>query len=157
MPIIRKTEARRDTGTPESIARLGVYEAVLYSDTSGLTQFGAFVETLSPGARSSERHWHEREDEFLYMLQGAATLFENDGPHPLHPGDVVCWPAGIANGHHVVNDSAHSCSYLVVGSRLPSETVHYSDVDRLYVREDGVISRTRRDGSPLDTPREPGT
>ena len=152
MPVIPRSAARHETGTS---AEAGTYEAVLYSDAGGLTQFGAFVETLAPGARSSERHWHECEDEFLYMLSGTATLIEDDGPHALHPGDAVCWPAGIANGHHIVNDSAQPCSYLVAGSRMPDDRVHYSDVDRLYVRENGVVRRTRRDGSPLDPPQEP--
>lgn len=148
--IIRNGTARTDQATPEQAAKLGHFTAELLSDTGGLTQFGAFTETLAPGARSSERHWHENEDEFLYMLAGEATVIEDDGPHVLAPGDAATWPAGVANGHHVVNRSAQPCTYLIVGTRAASDRVHYSDIDRLYTRENGAVRRTRRDGSPLE-------
>lgn len=147
--IIRKGASRTDRATPAQEASLGLFTAELLSDSGHLTQFGAFTETLAPGARSSERHWHESEDEFLYMLAGEATVVENDGAHILTPGDAACWPAGVANGHQVVNRSAHPCTYLVVGTRSPSDRVHYSDIDKLYIRENGHVRRTRRDGSPL--------
>lgn len=147
--ILRRGMARTEEATPDQAARLGHYRAELLSDSGGLTQFGAFVETLAPGAFSSDRHWHEAEDEFLYVLAGEATVIEDDGAHVLHPGDAACWKAGVANGHHVQNRSAAPCSYLVVGTRAASDRVHYSDIDKLYVRENGRITRTRRDGSPL--------
>lgn len=147
--ILRRGMARTEEATPDQAARLGHYRAELLSDSGGLTQFGAFVETLAPGAFSSDRHWHEAEDEFLYVLAGEATVIEDDGAHVLHPGDAACWKAGVANGHHVQNRSDAPCSYLVAGTRAASDRVHYSDIDKLYVRENGRITRTRRDGSPL--------
>ncbi len=148
--IIRKAEAKIDHGTPEQASRLGVFEALLYSDSGGLTQFGAFVETLEPGARSSDRHWHEEEDEFLYMLSGTATVLEDAGEAVIGPGDACCWPAGVANGHHVVNRSGAPCSYLVVGSRKASDVVHYSEIDKILIRETGARRLIRRDGSPFE-------
>ena len=147
--IVRAGTAEIDRGTVEQNAVMGAFEGALLSYGSGITQFGAFVETLFPGSRSSDRHWHEREDEFLLMLDGQATVVENDGPHLLTAGDSACWPAGIANGHHVINRSDRPCRYLIVGWRTPDDVVHYSDVDKLYTRADGVTKRTRRDGSPL--------
>lgn len=146
---IRAHEAKRDTGSAEAVAALGPFEALLYSDTGGLSQFGAFVEILHPGSKSSDRHWHAQEDEFLYMLEGTATLIEDDGEHELVPGDACCWPAGVAIGHQVVNRSDAPCRYLIVGTRAPSDRVEYSDIDKIYIRENGVVRRTRRDGSPL--------
>ena len=51
------------------------------SDLGGLTQFGTCIDTLLPGSSSSDRHWHENEDEFLHMLSGSATIIDNDGEH----------------------------------------------------------------------------
>jgi uncharacterized cupin superfamily protein len=152
MAVIRKSEVRRDTGTAESVAVLGPFEAMLYSDTGRLSQFGAFVETLPPGSRSSDRHWHEQEDEFLYMLAGEATVVEDDGEQLIRPGDACCWPAGAANGHHVLNRSAAPCSYLVVGTRCANDRVHYSDIDKILIRENGSRRLVRRDGSPYAEP-----
>lgn len=148
--VIRAGMAPMEFGTPDQVARLGAFTAHLMSDAGGLTQFGAFVEMLMPGSRSSDRHWHETEDEFLYVLDGHPTVIENDGPHLLAPGDAAAWPAGVANAHQVANMSDAPCRYLVVGARLPSDRVHYAEVDRLYTRRDGKVTRTRRDGSPLD-------
>ena len=68
----------------------GASERLRVSDAGGLThQFGAHVETLQPGLRSSERHWHKEEDEFLYVISGEPTVIEDDGAHPLGPGDAT--------------------------------------------------------------------
>ena len=106
-----------------------------YSDAGGLTQFGAYVETLAPGSRSSERHWHEKEDEFLFVLSGEATIVEDDGASVLHPGDAACWPAGTPIAHHVVNRSDAPCIYLIVGTRVTHDVCHYPDVGRILYTE----------------------
>jgi uncharacterized cupin superfamily protein len=96
----------------------------------GLTQFGVNSMTLAPGAWSSLRHWHEAEDEFVYVLDGVLTLVDNDGPHELRAGDFVAFPAGEANGHQIQNRSSAPGTFLVVGSRRPGkETIHYPDHD----------------------------
>jgi len=105
-------------------------ETTSFSDTAGLKQYGAFLQTLQPGAKSSTRHWHEREDEFLFVVSGMVTVVENDGSHILQPGDAACWPAGIPNAHCVVNESAEPCSYIVVGTRLTHDVCHYPDVGK---------------------------
>ena len=111
------------------------FESLRYSDAGGLTQFGAYVETLQPGSRSSDRHWHEEKDEILYMLSGEATVIEEDGAHPIRPGDAACWPAGAANAHQVVNKSDAPCSYLIFGTRVTHEIVHYPDTGKILYNE----------------------
>ena len=46
------------------------------SEPGGITQFGAFVQVLQPGTRSSIKHWHSDEDEMVYVLEGVITLVE---------------------------------------------------------------------------------
>ena len=53
--------------------------------SSGLTDFGVSQVTLKPGAWSSQRHWHDGEDEFLVMLTGEAVLVEDEGRSVLGP------------------------------------------------------------------------
>lgn len=108
---------------------LGRHEQRLSKDL-GITQFGVNRVTLDPGAWSALRHWHEAEDEFVYVLEGVLTLVDDNGDHELTAGTVVGFPAGEANGHHLQNRSKMLASYLVVGSRLPGkETIHYPDDD----------------------------
>lgn len=118
------------------------------SDEGGLTQFGAFTEELSPGAQSSQRHWHEAEDEFLYVLDGAVTVVENDGEHLLHPGDAACWPAGNDNAHCVVNRTDRPVTYLIVGTRADADVCHYPGLDLCYRRETGASGYFHLDGTP---------
>jgi uncharacterized cupin superfamily protein len=129
--IIRKGQAPADPEAERRAEHYGASVRLRYSDAGGLTQFGAHVETLQPGSRSSERHWHEEEDEFLYMLSGEATVIEEDSAHVLHPSDAACWPAGAANAHQVVNRSDTPCTYLIFGTRMAHEVIHYPDVEKV--------------------------
>ena len=49
-------------------------------DKVSFAKLGARHATLEPGAWSSQRHWHDGEDELLVMLSGSAVLVE-DEPH----------------------------------------------------------------------------
>ena len=107
----------------------GKHEARL-AKPFGLTQFGVNRVTLDPGTWSALRHWHEAEDEFVYVLSGNLTLIDNNGEHALKEGSFAAFPAGVANAHHLVNTSNEPATYLVVGSRKPGEeTIHYPDDD----------------------------
>ena len=97
---------------------------------AGLTQFGVNHVVLEQGAQTALRHWHEAEDEFAYILSGNPTLIDEHGPHDLAAGDFVGFPAGEANGHHIVNHARVPAVLLVVGSRRPGqEAIHYPDAD----------------------------
>ena len=147
MPPIRREEVGVDADGPP---HLGAFEARLYSDAGGLTQFGAFVETLQPGASSSDRHWHEQEDEMAYVLSGEVTLVEDDGETVLRPGDAATWRAGSPVAHCLTNRSDAPASYVVVGTRATNDRVHYAELDKISTKRGGVVARTRRDGTPLD-------
>src|SRR5882757_5479838 len=90
----------------------GERQWLYYSDAGGLTHYGAYVETLQPGAPPSDKHWHEREDEFLYVLAGEVTVIEDQAEVKLYLGDAACWPAGAPVAHTVANRSAAPCTYL---------------------------------------------
>ena len=94
----------------------------------GLTQFGVNLVTLDPGSISSLRHWHEGEDEFVYVLSGALILIDENGEHAMSEGSVVGFPAGVPNAHHIANRSDAPASFLVAGTRkVGRETLHYPD------------------------------
>ncbi len=115
---------------------LGDYAYQLLSDPGGLTQFGAFIEILPPGTRSSFRHWHEAEDEMVLLLEGEVVLVE-DTETRLRAGDVAVWPAGLAVGHCLHNRSDGEARYLVVGMRGQRDVIHYPDHD-LVTQKDGA-------------------
>ena len=118
-------------------------------DDAGLTQFGVNITVLSPGAKSSLRHWHENQDEFVIVIAGDLTLVDDSGNAPLAPGDCAAFPAGDANGHHIVNNSNSEGRFLVIGTRTDNEIAHYSDIDMRVEMAAGKANFTRRDGSRL--------
>lgn len=133
---------------PYDTAMTGRSRRVL-GDNLGLTKFGVNITRLEPGAQSSLRHWHSGEDEFVYVLQGEATLVTDEGVTELRPGMAAGFPAGRANAHHIVNRSKGIVLILEVGNRSAGEEVHYADADlRLVKTPDGTRTFTRKDGTP---------
>ncbi len=98
-------------------------------DAAGLKNFGVNWVTLAPGSASALRHWHERQDEFIYIIAGELTLITNEGETLLTAGMMAGFPAGEANGHHLVNRSQQPATYLEVGDRTTPEIAHYPDDD----------------------------
>jgi len=84
---------------------------------ASLTQFGVNLTTLTPDAFSSLRHWHENQDEFVFLIEGELTLIEDEAETVLPPGDAAGFKAGIASGHHLVNRSNSDAVYLEIGTR----------------------------------------
>jgi uncharacterized cupin superfamily protein len=111
---------------------------------AGLGDFGVSHVVLEPGGISSQRHWHEAEDEFVVMLDGEAMLVEDEGETAMRAGDCAAFPKGVANGHHLVNRSGAPCTFIAVG-RPPSADCHYSDIDLHFDAKSGGY--TRKDGS----------
>jgi uncharacterized cupin superfamily protein len=112
---------------------------------AGLVDFGVNHVTLEPGGISSQRHWHEGEDELVVMLEGEAVLIEDEGETVMRPGDIATFPKGVANGHHLVNRGEDPCVFVAVG-KAPTADCHYPDID---LRVDGATLRfTHKDGTP---------
>jgi uncharacterized cupin superfamily protein len=104
-------------------------------DVVGLTQFGVNVTRIKPGSASALRHWHEQEDEFIYMLEGELVLAENDGETVLRPGEAAGFKAASGIGHCLINRGSRDAVYLEIGTRAASERVHYCDVDMIMERD----------------------
>jgi uncharacterized cupin superfamily protein len=112
--------------------------------TAGLEDFGASHVVLRPGGISSQRHWHEDEDELVVMIAGEAVLVEEEGETPLQAGDIAAFPKGVPNGHHLVNRSDADCVFVAIGKPAAGHC-HYPDID-LHIH--GSSGRfTRKDGS----------
>lgn len=140
----------RKTGYPPQFAGPIAGRSVLrVGSAGGLTELGASLVTLEPGAWSSQRHWHDGEDEFLIILQGEATLVEDDGAVTLKAGDCAAFPKGSRNGHHLRNESQAVCRFLVVSAGEPAGG-GYSDIDMMFTAEGSYV---RKDGTPLDARR----
>ncbi|MEX0286398.1 MAG: cupin domain-containing protein [Paracoccaceae bacterium] len=118
-------------------------------DEGGLSQYGVNLVYLDPGAASSLRHYQVQQDEFAMVTEGELVLVEDEGEIVMRPGDCAAWPAGVENGHHLVNRSDTRAAFLVIGTRTPTETVYYSDIDMMVTADETGDHFTKQDGSPL--------
>lgn len=111
---------------------------------AGITDFGASHVVLQPGAWSSQRHWHEGEDELVVMLSGEVVLVDDHGETTLIAGDIASFPKNDGNGHVLQNRSDAPCMFVAIGR--PSDTAcHYPDIDmHLFA---GAGEQRRKDGS----------
>ncbi len=140
------------TGTryPEPLkGKVALRQRRALGDAGGLTQFGVNLTTLPPGAWSAHRHWHHREDEFVYVVAGELTLITDAGEQVLGPGMAACFPAGKADGHHLVNRTDRDARYLEIGTRAKGEKAEYPDVDlALETEPDGTRRFVHKNGDP---------
>jgi len=121
------------------------------SDHFGLSRYGVNLVHLPPGCLSSQRHWHSQQDEFIYVLEGEVVLVTDAGEQVLGPGMVAGFPAGVEDGHQLINKSDQPAAYLEVGDRTPGDDVDYPDIDLLLRRDaDDNAVFIHKDGTPYD-------
>ncbi len=118
-------------------------------DRLGIRNFGVNLLRLAPGAWSSQRHWHSRQDELIYVLEGEVVLTTDGGENVLGAGMVAAFPAGEANGHHLVNRGERDVLVLEIGDRAPGDEVVYPDVDMAARMGLPAYTFSRKDGTPF--------
>ena len=140
---------RSTSGYPEPFrSRVLPREKRALGDALGLTKIGVNLTTLFPGKESSMRHFHTREDELVFVLEGEVVLRTDEGEQTLTPGTYAAFPAGSRDGHQLVNRSDRPARYLEISNRDAEDAGEYPDVDLAFARtKDGTTVFTRKDGS----------
>ena len=116
---------------------------------TGLTDFGASHVVLRPGAWSSQRHWHEGEDEMVIMLAGEAVLVEDGGEALMRAGDIAIFPKGRRDGHHLINRTDTDCAFVAIGGGK-NLGGSYSDIDMMFTADGDYV---HKDGTPYPAKR----
>ena len=144
-------EARTGTNYPDEFAgSVKDREKRALGDGLGLNQFGVNLVRLKPGVMSSQRHWHSRQDEFVYVLEGELVLVTDAGEQVLGPGMAAGFPAGSGDGHHLINRTDGDAVYLEVGDRTEGDEVDYPDIDLLRRKKDGKRLFFHKDSTPYE-------
>lgn len=116
------------------------------AEAAGLEKIGVTLLRLPAGSWSTQRHWHLRSDEFVYILSGEVVLATDEGEETLHAGDAAGFKAGEPNGHHFQNRSGGDALLLEIGNHLENDTAYYPDIDLIASLIDGRSVLTHRDG-----------
>lgn len=152
-PAIVAAEApprARPSNYPAPFARaMEKREKRALGDLFGLANFGVNLTRLAPGGISSLRHAHAKQDEFIYVLEGAPTLVTDTGETLLAPGMCAGFRAGTGDAHHLVNRTTRDVVYLEVGDRSAGDSVTYPEDDlQAQLGPDGKWRYSRKDGTP---------
>ena len=140
-------QPRTSSGYPEPYrSRVLPREKRALGDPLGLTKIGINQTTLPPGKESSMRHFHTLEDEFVFVLEGEVVLRTDEGEQVLTAGMCAGFPAGVSNGHHLVNRSGLPSRYLELSNRDEKDLPVYSDEDLAFSLDRGGF--THKDGTP---------
>ncbi|MEO5829242.1 MAG: cupin domain-containing protein [Rhodanobacter sp.] len=118
-------------------------------NAGGLVDFGVNLVHLPAGAWSSQRHWHTREEEFVYVLSGELMLVTNAAEQLLKAGDAAAFPRNVDDGHHLINRSAEPAVYLDIGTRCADDACHYCDIDLDLPA--GAEDYSHKDGTPYSS------
>lgn len=139
-----------NSGYPEPFrSRVLPREKRALGDAVGLTKIGVNLTTLPPGKESAMRHFHTLEDELIFVVEGEVVLCTDDGEQLLCAGMCAGFPAGVSNGHQLVNRSERPVRYLEISNRDGEDSAVYPDVDLAYSgRADGRAVFTHKDGTP---------
>jgi uncharacterized cupin superfamily protein len=139
----------RSTGYPEPFAaRVNGRDKRPLGDLFGLQNFGVNLTRLAPGAHSSLRHAHTKQDEFVYILEGHPTLVTNAGETQLEPGMCAGFKAGSGDAHHLQNRTLADVLYLEIGDRTPGDGASYPDDDlQAVLGTDGKWRYLHKDGT----------
>jgi uncharacterized cupin superfamily protein len=114
----------------------------------GLSNFGANLTHLAPGASSALRHAHSRQDEFVYILKGNPSLHTNDGSTRLAPGMCAGFKAGTGDAHRLENETQEEVVYLEIGDRTRGDEASYPDDDIQAMLVDGKWRFAHKSGVP---------
>lgn len=139
----------KSTYPAEFVQRLGGRVKSPLGDAFGLTNFGINLTRLPPGSISALRHAHSRQDEFVYILEGTATLVTNAGRVTLKSGMCAGFKSGTGDAHHLVNNGTGDVVYLEIGDRTSPDEVVYPDDDLAVTKTpQGVRVFAHKDGTP---------
>ena len=143
-------QPRTGSGYPEPFrSRVLPREKRALGDAFGLTRIGVNLTVLPPGVESSMRHWHDREDELVYVLEGEIVLRTDAGDEVLGPGMAAGFRAGDPDAHQFLNRGERPAVYLEISNRDASDQAAYADVDMACSRDgQGNFRFTHRDGTP---------
>jgi uncharacterized cupin superfamily protein len=129
-------------------SRMAKREKRPLGDLFGIKNFGVNLTRLLPGGESALLHRHSKQDEFIYILEGAPVLVTDAGEVELRPG--MC--AGFAAGgvaHQLVNRTEADVIYLEIGDRTSGDEGTYPNDDlKAELDADGRWVFSHKDGRP---------
>ena len=106
------------------------------TDDTGMARIGIHQIRLEPGCDSTTHHFHDADEEFIYVLAGHGTAKIGEQTYIIGPGDFMGFGAP-SPAHSVTNTGNTDLLYLMGGERNSVDTVHYPEIQRSMVKNFG--------------------
>jgi uncharacterized cupin superfamily protein len=106
------------------------------SDRAGLERIGIHLVRLQTGRESTQAHFHDADEEFIYILEGRGIAEIGDQSFEVGPGDFMGFPAP-SPPHLLRNPFERDLVYLVGGERNRNDVVHYPRIRRSMIKGPG--------------------
>jgi uncharacterized cupin superfamily protein len=102
----------------------------------GMQRIGVHIVRLTPGRESTQFHYHDADEEFLYVLEGRGIAEIGDESHAIGRGDFMGFTAP-SQPHTLKNPFGEDLVYLLAGERNPNDVVHYPRIRRTMIKGPG--------------------
>ncbi len=102
----------------------------------GMQRIGVHIVRLQPGHDSTQFHYHDADEEFLYVLEGRGIAEIGDERFEVGPGDFMGFTAP-SEAHTLCNPFTEDLVYLMAGERNPNDVVHYPRIRRTMIKGPG--------------------
>lgn len=106
------------------------------TDSLGLQCMGLHLVRLEGGRDSTQFHYHDTDEEFLYILAGRGIAQLGEQSIEVGAGDFMGFPAPSC-GHGLHNPFPEDLVYLMGGERNPADVVHYPRIRRTMIKSHG--------------------
>ncbi|KAB0269171.1 cupin domain-containing protein [Microvirga brassicacearum] len=103
------------------------------SRLAGLARAPVSLGRIQPGKESFVLHAHHFEEEWLYILEGQATLISGEEEHIVGPGDFIAFGTPSLP-HHLRNDSAGELVYLMGGENRDVDIIDFPQQGKIGVK-----------------------
>ena len=106
------------------------------SNTTGLQRIGVHQVRIEPGCESTTHHFHDTDEEFIYIISGSGKAKIGDREYDISAGDFMGFPQA-SPAHSMRNTGSEDLIYLMGGERNASDVVHYPELKRSLIKSNG--------------------
>ena len=106
------------------------------SAAAGMQCIGVHLVRLEPGRESTQFHYHDADEEFLYVLEGRGIAELGEEEVEVGPGDFMGFTAP-SKPHALRNPFDSDLVYLMGGERNANDVVHYPRIRRSMMKSAG--------------------
>ena len=98
-------------------------------------KLGFHIEILSPKKYSCPYHYHHIEEELFYIIDGEATLRQNNKYQTISKGDLIFFGLGEEYSHQFYNHTEKDFKFIAISNLDKSDIAYYPDSGKVNIRK----------------------